>query len=340
MLDQSFDGWSLEAIEAARSPARLPASRAFLEFLSSIGPNDPADEQVAIRGAKLFTDYLRQARAATEGPNVLGPGRFLMPGDLEGSPLLTFFPLAFEDTPEGSEPSGLAAMLDRRFRSYKSSVVTPFFENHFSTLDRQIVLVDALGALNGGADALRDLEHAMQGVMAAFRPGRSSLFARLIGWRRVDRLVFAASKADLMNSANHAGLEAVLRAAVSRTERRAEEAGAAIAVAALAGLRASEDVEMTKGGERYQCIRGVPEAGETVGGRSFDGTKPSVVFPGDLPEDPLEAFDAAAGPKPRYRFVRFLPPRVSSRDTLGLSGPWPHIGLDRIADFLIGDRLP
>lgn len=340
MLEQSFDAWSLEAIDAARSPARLPAAKPFLEFLSALDPRHAADEQTAIRGARLFTDYLVRARQIADGPNVLGPGRFLMPGDLEGSPLLTFFPFAFDDQPAGADAGGLVAMLDRRFRSYKSAVVEPFFADHFSKLDRQIVLVDALGALNGGAETLRDLEHAMGGVLAAFRPGRSSLLGRLMGWRRVDRIVFAASKADFLNSANHAGLEAVLRAAVSRAERRAEDAGAAIAVTALAGLRATEDVVTQKGADRFQCIRGVPAAGETIAGKAFDGRKAGVVFPGDLPADPLDAFAVDHTTGPRHRFVRFEPPRVSSRDTLGQSGPWPHIGLDRIAEFLIGDRLP
>ena len=37
----------------------------------------------------------------------------------------------------------------------------PFFRDHFARLDRQIVLVDALAALNAGPDAVRDLERAL-----------------------------------------------------------------------------------------------------------------------------------------------------------------------------------
>jgi uncharacterized protein len=43
--------------------------------------------------AKLFTAYLARCRDDAVALSSLPPGRFLMPGDLEGSPLLTFAPL-------------------------------------------------------------------------------------------------------------------------------------------------------------------------------------------------------------------------------------------------------
>ena len=55
------------------------------------------DEQVALRGAHLFAAYLKAARADDHVLHTTGPGRFLLPGDLEGSPLLTFCPLALGD---------------------------------------------------------------------------------------------------------------------------------------------------------------------------------------------------------------------------------------------------
>ena len=49
--------------------------------------------------------------------------------------------------PQGS----LAALMERRYDSYVAKVVKPFFFGHFARLDRQIVLVDALAALNAGS---------------------------------------------------------------------------------------------------------------------------------------------------------------------------------------------
>ena len=73
-----------------------------------------------------------------------------MPGDLEGSPALTFSPLLRR---RRSRPARSSRMMARRYEAYKSAVVRPFFRDHFARLDRQIVLVDALQALNGGAEA-------------------------------------------------------------------------------------------------------------------------------------------------------------------------------------------
>ena len=64
-------------------------------------------------------------------------------------------------------------MMERRYEAYKSHVVRPFFRDHFARLDRQIVLVDTLTALNSGPAALRDLENALSDVLRAFRAGRS-----------------------------------------------------------------------------------------------------------------------------------------------------------------------
>ena len=52
--------------------------------------------------------------------------------------------------PQGS----LARMMARRYEAYKSVVVRPFFRDHFARLDRQIVLVDVLTALNAGPAAV------------------------------------------------------------------------------------------------------------------------------------------------------------------------------------------
>src|SRR2546430_1208290 len=56
-------------------------------------------------------------------------------------------------------------------------------------LDRQIVLVDVLAALDAGPGALADLEAALDRVLSAFRAGRNSLVSRLLR-PRIDRVLF------------------------------------------------------------------------------------------------------------------------------------------------------
>src|SRR5690606_9986717 len=151
LMSKDYAEWSEDALARARAPGRETQAAAWLARLASVDPEAPEDETLARELAALFTDYLRACRADSEQISTQPPARFLMPGDLEGSPALTFAPLSLSGAPP---PGSLAAMMARRYESYKDVVVRPFFRDHFSRLDRQIVLVDALQALNGGSHAV------------------------------------------------------------------------------------------------------------------------------------------------------------------------------------------
>lgn len=329
LIEETFGRWSTAA--AARARLRPASAGPFLAFLSGLASDPREPEQIAIEGARLFTEYLRAARAGEPGGGFEGPGRFLMPGDLEGSPLLTFFPW-----PDASPGSALGALLERRFESYKSHVVRPFFREHFARLDRQIVLVDALGAVDAGPFALTQLEATLAGVLGVFRPGQRSWLANLLG-RRIDRLVLAATKADHLHHTSHDRLEAILRRLTERAASRATASGAAVRVLALAALRATREAEAKSGAERLACIVGVPLPGQRLGNAQFDGIKEAAVFPGDLPADPNAVLDGRWSPRGEVSVIRFRPPRLAGAP--GVPTAMPHIRLDRALDFLIGDRL-
>jgi predicted YcjX-like family ATPase len=339
LLGKTFRQWSGDMLEASAVASRAPLASAWRGATLALARDAPADEQTAQKLAALYTDYLRASRADIYALSTLPPGRFLMPGDLEGSPALTFAPLA---PPEGEAASGsLFAMMERRYEAYKSLVVRPFFIDHFARLDRQIVLVDALSALNSGPAAVRDLEHALGDVLGAFRAGRSSLLSTLFR-PKIDRILFAATKADHLHHTSHDRLEAILRLLTARAISRAEDVGAQIDVIALAAVRATREVQVRQGRDEVDAIVGVPLAGEKIDGEIFDGTAEAAIFPGELPADPKLALrgDALAVPHDEadYRFLRFLPPVA----TLGKDGrpmPLPSIRLDRALEFLLGDRL-
>jgi hypothetical protein len=336
LLDQSYESWSAEAIAQARDARHEAHAKPWLEFIGSVDPYGRKDEQAALKGARLYAGYLKATRAADHVLHTSGPGRFLMPGDLEGSPLLTFCPLALAANRSPPRAS-LAAMMARRFESYKSHVVRPFFRDHFRRLDRQIVLVDVLGPLNEGGAALADLQRALDAVLRVFRTGASTWLAALLG-RRIDKLLFAATKADHIHSSSHDRLEAILRVITERAMGRASDTGAEVGVQALAALRATYEADAKLGEELLPCIVGVPMPGERVGGKTFDGREEAAVFPGDLPENAeaaLKTGAAAAG----LHFVRFRPPRVLPAGFDGEAPALPHIRLDRALDFLLADWL-
>jgi predicted YcjX-like family ATPase len=340
LLAKDYGQWSRETIESAGSKARALLSAPWRGFLASLDPNGPEDEEKARKAAELFTAYLRACRDERYALSTLPPGRFLMPGDMEGSPALTFAPLPLA---EGEAPrrGTLGAMMARRYEAYRTHVVRPFFRDHFSRLDRQIVLVDALSALNSGPSAVRDLETAMTDVMTAFRAGRSTWLSQIFR-PRIDRILFAATKADHLHHASHDRLEAILRMLVDRAIARAENVGAEVDALAIAAVRATREARVKHGGETLDAIVGVPAQGETINGETFDGHTEAAIFPGELPADPRVVFQgegiARDEAEAAWRFARFRPPLLAPGADGG-PGALPHIRLDRAIEFLIGDKL-
>jgi predicted YcjX-like family ATPase len=335
LMSQSYAQWSAATLQAGEREPRKTLARAWLAHLKTLDPAAPADEAQAQKAAELFTGYLASCRADDVSLSTLPPGRFLMPGDLAGSPLLTFAPLPVEPAARAKDGS-LHAMMERRYDAYVSRVVEPFFYNHFARLDRQIVLVDTLSALNAGTEAVKDLKNALTDVLGCFRQGANSWASAVFG-RRADRILFAATKADLLHHTSHDKLENVLGLIVEDARTRAEFAGARIDVAAIAAIRATREATVKQGGETLECIAGIPIKGEELAGETFNGTSEAAIFPGDLPDDPAAALDGSL--EGELRFVRFRPPLVQHEGAASAVATFPHIRLDRALEFLIGDRL-
>src|SRR5664280_2876846 len=157
LLNKSYEQWSRESLALSRERPRALLAAQWHAYLATLSAEAQEDEQAARTAARLFTDYLRACRDERFAMSLLPPGRFLMPGNLAGSPALTFAPLDLPD--DGVAPEGsLWAMMIRRYEAYKDVVVRPFFRDHFARLARQVVLVDALSAFNSGPEALVDLE--------------------------------------------------------------------------------------------------------------------------------------------------------------------------------------
>lgn len=325
LIEQDYEIWSARARALAESPARCAAAMGWRAELAAADPAAPHEELAAQALARGWTDYLAQCRAS--GLSALAPGRFLMPGDLEGSPALTFAPLP---KPENAGRDSLYAEMRARFEAYKSAVVKPFFRDHFARLDRQVVLVDALDALAQGPRALGDLTATLAETLACFRHGRSGWLDRLLGARRIDRILVAASKADHLHHSQHPRLATLVEAMLAEAVRRAAFEGAQVRGMALAAVRATAEQTITRDGAEVALVRGL----------RLPDRREAAVFPGELPSDPAGLLTACAAPGAApatwpyaaFATVKFAPPRWNG------GGP-PHIRLDAALDYLIGDKL-
>lgn len=320
LLSLSFDDWSDTVLESARHPARAALAQPWLDALGRIDLNGEHDERAFIELAQLYTNYLRACRAKNLLIAQLQPGRFLMPGDLEGSPSLTFSPLP---RPRGNlSKQGLYTACAQRFEAYKKFVVRPFFRDHFSKLDRQIVLTDLLGAAAAGPAAVEDLQTAMTTVLQAFRPGANSLLSQLMRGRRIEKVLFAGTKADHLPRDQHPQLAAMLEELAFEPANNARFKGADVAFQALSAIRSTRQAKLREAGQSYDGLTGW-----------IDGqAQPKVFYPGALPATLAELKRGIEAPLAQ---ARFMPPPNMDQEPQGL----PHIGLDRALDFLLGDLL-
>ncbi|MDO6728836.1 YcjX family protein [Marinovum sp. 2_MG-2023] len=322
LLDKSFAEWSIETLERIKD---RPVAADFMALSLGTDGADMMAEPAAKALAQAFTSYLNAAREA--GFYDCTPGRFILPGDLAGAPVLTFAPLAKPDSPPRRS---LWREMERRYEAYKREVVKPFFRDHFARIDRQVVLVDALGAINKGPQAVEDMRHAMADILSAFRPGRNDFLTRLLMGKRVERILFAATKADHLHHGQHARLTAIMEALTRDARDRARFAGAETAAMSIAALRATTEQTLEHQGQSLDCVRGI----------LLDSGKQAALYPGELPEDPNALLGPARDGATRwldgdYQSMRFAPAPLTLKPG---DGP-PHIRLDRAAQFLIGDKL-
>ncbi len=322
LLDKSYADWSEATLDRI---AKRAEAAGFMALARAEDASLRLDEVKAQQLAASFTAYLTAARAA--GWSDCTPGRFLLPGDLAGSPVLTFAPLP---KPADAGRSSLWREMTRRYEGYKSKVVQPFFRDHFAKVDRQVVLVDVLGAIHQGPRAVEDLRRTMADVLAAFRPGQNGWLTGLLGGKRVEKILFAATKADHLHHSQHPALTAIMAAMLAEARARADFAGAETEAVSLASLRCTVEDMLSRDGEVLEAVRG----------RLLQTGKQATMYPGQLPSDPARLLaPARQGAEvwlgADFGLMEFAPARMSLKPG---EGP-PHIRLDRAAQFLIGDRL-
>jgi hypothetical protein len=314
LLDQSFEQFSREALELAEQPLRREASAEWRMALSGFDPQAPEDEAAIGGVADLFRRYLLRCHHEL-GLSRVQPGRFTNPGGLEGDAVLRFCPLPPGETRVGTNRARMA----ERFERYREEVVRRFYEEHFSRFDRQIVLVDLLSSLNAGPGHFADTQETLALIMKSFRYGGGGLLGRLFA-PKIDRLLFAVSKADHVAPNQHPALKQLLELMIQPAARAPRFQGITIEVMTLASLRCTDVVRTEHHGQVLSCVRG----------HLKDGSRETVLFPGEIPPELPEPDDWTSG---RFRFREFAPRRLAP------AAAGQHIRLDQALQFLIGDKF-
>ncbi len=319
LKDMSFAEWSAAVLSACAHEPRAAIAAEWLSWLGTHGPDSPADETAARRAHELYRDFLLACRNR-HGLSFLQPGRFIRRGDMGDVPLLWFCPIPARAGGK-YKPGTLGALMAERFDAYKARVVLPFFRDHFRRFDRQIVLVDVLSALHGGWNVFQDTAKALEVVSRAFVYGKGSFFTN---WFRpsIDRVLFAATKADHVTMEQRPQLRELLRHLVTKPAGSAGYGGAAASFQALASIVCTVDERTVIDGH----------AVHVVVGNIAEGGRRAQVFPGQIPIEPP---DRDFFLKRFVGYPQFLPPRFTQAPVGGI----PHYGLDEAAQTLIGSEL-
>lgn len=321
MLTQDYLDWSQQMLGLLQGD-RAEWARPWRELCASLDPMAPADENRLAQIAAAWTDYLHRCRQ--EGLHFIQPGRFVLPGEMAGAPALQFFPWPLPDEAGRShlaqaEKGSNIRMLQQRYHYYCQHVVKGFYQNHFLRFDRQIVLVDCLQPLNSGPQAFNDMRLALTQLMQSFHYGQRTLFRRLFS-PVIDKLLFAATKADHITADQHASMVSLLQQLVQDAWQNAAFEGITMECLGLASVQATESGRVEQGGEMIPALRGH---------RLQDG-QALTFYPGEVPARlPENSFWQRQG----FRFEQFQP------QPLSLDRPLPHIRMDAALEFLLGDKL-
>ena len=314
LLDMDFATWSQTQFNALKG-LRSELANSWLTELENLDLNDSVNEKQLESVAHAYTEYLHACKES--GLHWVQPGRFVLPGELAGAPVLQFFPCRIDSDAKPVKGSNLA-MLDTRFREYQQKVVKAFYKHHFSTFDRQIVLVDCLQPLNAGDEAFYDMRQALEQIMHSFRYGRSSFLRRLFS-PKIDKVLFAATKADHVTPDQHSNLVSLLQQMVHPAWQTAAYENIEMSCMSIASIQATTPGFIAAGDKTVPALQGTTLDGE-----------PMTMFPGEVPK---KLPDAAYWQNNGFDFTSFRPMPSASDE------PMKHIRLDKALDYLIGDKL-
>jgi len=321
LLSQSFAEWSRVALRLYRKGIRAEAASEFLAFLAQHRHDEVASEETAKQAHDLYCAFLLKARNRY-GLSYLQPGRFLCRGSLGDVPYLWFAPLDIPETAGVLAPNTLAALMQQRYEVYKREIVERFYDDHFRRYSRQIVLVDVLRALLAGREAFEDTRLALDAILQNFRYGGGGILSKLLRGPHVDKVLFAATKADHVPDIQRDHLAELLRNMAAFPAIEVKSSNAGIDVTALASVISTVDDTQEIDGQRVQVVVGRP-----VG-----SNKQAKFFVGNVPIRP---------PRPDAWGQAFLnvpvfePPAIDPAPVDGI----PHINLDLALEFLLGDWL-
>lgn len=324
LLNLSYQQWSMSPHFLTTS-LRKQLAQEWLEQLKQLDLNAQADPDALATIAASYTKFLHQCKQ--HGLEFIQPGRFVLPGDKAGSPILRFFPLVhiepqawkkLSNTTTTGQQSNFGLLL-QAYEAYKQTFVESFYQEHFKRFDRQIILLDCLTPLSKGKEALEEAQYAMQQIFAHFSYGSRNLWSRLFS-PRIDKLLFAATKLDHVNIEQMANLHSLLEQLTQESNSKARYENIKTKYLVLSAIRATEHLQIQENNHTYNVLRGLDKESQQL----------KIVHPDPVPPY-IPRNDYWQQLRPDYD--QFLPLPLTAK------GKIRQINMGMVLDFLLSDKL-
>ncbi len=319
MLDESFLAWNNRQFALLTEQPRAAHSETFINKLSQFDWAQEVDfdqlKQFAHEYRNLLLIFKNQCQLTQ-----LQPGRLIMPGELEDAPITHFFPIPEidEQTLLSAPENSYLATLKTRYEQYKKDVVKTFYSNFFGGFDRQIILVDLLGALDKGRDALVEQSDVLKSLLKHFDYGKNNFLSRLFS-PKIDKILFAANKVDHLSVEHHKDLALLLNNLVLDAQNELNYQGVMVETMAMSSVKATKQVQVKESGEILNCIYG----------KSIESEQLLTYLPA---QPPMRLLSSEQWPKNGFNFPSFYP-------MLNAQHQLEHVRLDHVIEYLIGDKV-
>lgn len=309
LLNKNYEQWSSEVITWMEKIDETSV-RGYLAKLKRLDSRSLQTQEQELH--QHYSDIVKELKA--KHYSNITPGRFLMPSDLAGDPMLLFAPI-----PKAT--SALHQAFKERYDTYLKEIVKKIQLEHFRGFDKQIVLIDIVEALQHGAQCYSDMKEGLRNMLSLYDHRNKNFIAQ---WFKpsINNVTFVATKADLVASSQHNNYLALLNEMVADIRREMDIGHIKTQTQIIASLNSTQNIKCKHEGKTISCLRGID---------AKDGNVVEI-YPGEMP---------STFPKPNewhaedYAYEEFLPPQKSYKP----NEAFEHIYMDRVIEMMIGEHL-
>lgn len=315
LLNLNYEEFSKNVKEHLTLVGNMLEAAEWIKAINELEPDEAMDEQQLKGCVALYTNWLLKCKK--QGMAYVVPGRFVLPGSLKGAPILEFVPWLGKEPKKPNSKQSLYGELRTRYEAYRKQVVKKFYEDCFSHLDRQIVLLDCLQALQGGVETYTDINLAFEILLRNFNYGDSNFWNRL--WSpKIDKVLFVATKGDLVTNDMHGRMLALLKSIVGQAVTRVRGEGSRCEYAVISAIKSSKCMFFENKDFKGQVL-------------TTDYPEEGAYFPGTIPEvwtpENMKFFQE------NFKLKELRPPKMTPTSVI------PCMNMDLVLDYILGDKL-